>query len=409
MKTTLTTTILLLFTQFCFAQDFWIELDFPEETTFSALAGNSEGWIFGASPKGVYVSFDNGLNWSNTSLSNSTYRIIVDNEDRIFATIYPNIYYSVDNSVSWNVIVCPSVGIMTLYVNNNTIVFGNWGSIYKSSDFGETWNQVLDFDIDGTVVNAIVEKNTDGVLFAGVTAFMGGGGVYRSLNNGDTWGLAGLHNKYISSLAISSSGVLFAGSRGDHEYGGGGVFRSEDNGITWEEVAYDVWVTSMAIDPFDVLYIGCTNENGGQGGVFRSIDNGESWELIVSGMGNYPNVDGLSIAPDGYLYAYGNYLYRSAEPIFSPNSIYEPEINEFKIFPNPFNDFVNIVLPSVLQNNSSINIMIYDNFGKSVFKQKFNGNNDITVNLSSLKSGLYYLAIELNGHRYTKTILKVSR
>lgn len=113
--------------------------------------------------------------------------------------------------------------------------------------------------------------------------------------------------------------MLFAGSRGDYEYGGGGVFRSNDNGNTWQEVAYNVWVTSMVIDPNDVLYIGCTAEFGGQGGVFRSIDNGESWELIVSGMSNYPNVEGLSLAPDGYLYAYHNKLYRSVEPVFTPN------------------------------------------------------------------------------------------
>jgi hypothetical protein len=166
------------------------------------------------------------------------------------------------------------------------------------------------------VVNAIIE-NSDGILFAGVIDFFGGGGVYHSLDNGDSWQQVGLNNKFISSLAVSSSGVLFTGSRGDYEYGGGGVYRSEDNGLTWEEIAYNVLVTSMAIDPNDVIYIGCTNEHGGQGGVFRSVDNGDTWELIITGMGVRLDVDGLSLSPDGYLYAYSRWsLRRSVDSVF---------------------------------------------------------------------------------------------
>jgi photosystem II stability/assembly factor-like uncharacterized protein len=405
MKTTLTTTILLLFTQFCLAQDFWMQLNLPGDTTLNAIAGNSNGYVFAATRKGVYKSLDNGLNWTNTGITNSAYRIIVDKDDRIFAVIYPNIYYSVNKGESWSEIVCPPVGIVTLYVNDNTIVFGNWGSIYKSSDFGKTWEKVLNLD-NTQIVNSILE-NEDGIMFAGVTAFLGGGGVYRSFDNGDNWEKVGLNNKFISSLAINSNGLLFAGSRGDYEYGGGGVFRSNDNGITWEDLAYNVWVTSMAIDPYDVLYIGCTNEHGGQGGVFRSTDNGESWELVVSGMGNYPDVDGLSLSPDGYLYAYSRWsLHRSVETVFTPNTILLQETIDIKIFPNPFTDFVNIILPNNMQNYSLINIMIYDNTGKSVFKHKFNAKDSYAIDLSSLKPGFYVLAIEANGKRYSKPIIK---
>jgi photosystem II stability/assembly factor-like uncharacterized protein len=392
MKTTLTTTIFILITQFCFAQDFWIQLNLPKDTTLHALAGNSEGTVFAATSIGVFSSFDNGQNWAIAEITNSVYRIIVDKHDRIFATIYPNIQYSINKGDSWNEIICPPVGIMTLHVNNNSIVFGNWGEIYKSSDFGQTWSQVLELS-NTQVINVIIE-NPDGVLFAGVATFFGGGGVYRSLDNGDTWQKVGLNNSFITSLVMSSTGVLYAGSWGDS------VFRSEDNGDTWKEIAYNGWVTSMAIDPNDVLYIGSIN------GVFRSADNGETWERIVTGMGNYHEVEGLTLSPDGYLYAYHNKLFRSAEPVFTPNSI--PILNTYsvKIFPNPFTDTLQIELPDELLWKGLVSVNVYDPTGKLVLSP--NITNLQSINLTALPEGLYYISIDVNGQRITRPIVKTS-
>ncbi len=314
MKTTLTTTILILFTQFCLAQDFWMQLNLPGDTTLNALAGNSEGSVFAATRKGVYTSLDNGLNWTNTGITNSAYRIFVDKEDRIFAAIYPNIHYSTNNGDSWSEIICPPVGIVTFHFNNNTIVFGNWGSIYKSADFGDTWTQTLEIS-NAKEVASIIET-TDGTMFAGITAWsVPGGGVYLSMDNGDTWEYVGLWNHYIRSLATNSQGTLFAGSIGE----GVGIYSSDDNGETWTGLKNDVFVTSIVVTPEDVIYIGCSNEHGTQGGVFRSFDDGETWEMINSGIEGYWQqcIYGLSLAPDGYLYAYGHYLFRTGEPVFS--------------------------------------------------------------------------------------------
>jgi len=50
--------------------------------------------------------------------------------------------------------------------------------------------------------------------------------------------------------------------------------------------------------------------------------------------------------------------------------------------------------------------MIYDNTGKSVFKHKFNAKDSYAIDLSFLKPGFYVLAIEANGKRYSKPIIK---
>jgi hypothetical protein len=97
MKAIKTAAFFLIIGVRCFAQDFWMKLNLPEDATLNALAGNSEGTVFAATSKGVYISFDNGHNWTNTEITNSAYRLIVDKEDRIFAAIYPNIHYSTNN------------------------------------------------------------------------------------------------------------------------------------------------------------------------------------------------------------------------------------------------------------------------------------------------------------------------
>ncbi len=328
MKTTLTTTILLLFTQFCFSQpakqeqdDFWVGLEKPTQDMVFSLAVNSITEVYAGTVNGVYLTNNDSNSWILTGLEGITsYSLHVHSNGNVFAgTGGFNTIYRLNNfDEDWTpVFSCISNIISFASSSNNDIFAGSGGDygVLRSTNNGDDWEQLLTLT-DTEQTNAILPFGNNQV-FIGTTDFMGGGGVYRSMDNGDTWEHVGLHNEYISSLAINSTGVLFAGSRGHHEYSRGGVFRSVDNGITWEEVAINVLVTSMVIDPNDVLYIGCTLEHGGQGGVFRSLDNGDTWELIVTGMGVYLDVDGLSLSPDGYLYAYSRWtLHRSVEPVF---------------------------------------------------------------------------------------------
>src|SRR5438046_2299576 len=75
----------------------------------------------------------------------------------------------------------------------------------------------------GASVLALVVKDTS--LFAGT---IGGGGVWRSRDNGATWAAAnaGLTSMVVEAVAVSGTD-LFAGTDG------GGVFRSVDDGTTW--------------------------------------------------------------------------------------------------------------------------------------------------------------------------------
>ncbi len=210
------------------AQDFWVELAVPENFAGRSMAANSTGWVFIGTNDGVYRSCENGLNLSKIGLENVILGMFIDVNNNIFAGSGP-IYFSLDNGEQWNEIITPS-DVNEIYVNDDLIIYGNWGEINKSNDFGNNWGRTLYLDVT-QLITSIIKGNTE-MLYAGITAFLGGGGIYRSIDNGDSWEQVGLNNYYISSLAVNSNGVLFAGSRGNYLTGGGGVFKSEDNGNT---------------------------------------------------------------------------------------------------------------------------------------------------------------------------------
>ena len=383
-----------------------MQLEVPENTGVYCIKGNTNGQTY-LGARGFHISIDHGLTWNPTSFTElaGTIDINLQTGD-IFVGNHLGVFYSTNNGENW----CATsfndnVNVVFLSKYNNVFV-GNWGGIYKSTDFGETWSQVLKFDIDGTLVNALIENN-DEVIFAGITSFFGGGGVYRSLDGGDTWEYTGLLNHYISALATNSQGILFAGSIGDE---GVGIYCSDDNGETWTGLKNNVFVTSIVVAPEDVIYIGCSSEHGTQGGVFRSVDNGNTWEHLATGMGDYPDVEGLTLAPDGYLYAYSRWsLHRSTEPVFDPNAAPLQEANDLAIFPNPFIDFLHFQFPNGKYYAEDYSVKVFDPIGRLVFVKNLGGQQRGTINLLSLPQGLYYISVEINGQRYAKPILKVLR
>ncbi len=123
-------------------------------------------------------------------------------------------------------------------------------------------------------------------LFAGD----GGGGVFRSTNNGASWTAvnSGLTNMNILSLAVSSNGQsvtnIFAGTWD-------GVFLSTNYGANWTAVNSGLTNTSVRS-----LVVSGTNLFAATGGgVFLSTNNGTSWTAVNSGL-IYTDVYSLAIS-----------------------------------------------------------------------------------------------------------------
>ena len=87
----------------------------------------------------------------------------------------------------------------------------------------------------------------------------------------------------------------------------------------------------------------------------------------------------------------GNAIIDSVDVQFNSYLSIEDSKIDFSVYPNPAQDVLNI---SISENNTSISI--FDIVGKNVSEMELiNGNN--TLNIESLKAGVYFYSIKRNG------------
>jgi photosystem II stability/assembly factor-like uncharacterized protein len=142
----------------------------------------------------------------------------------------------------------------------------------------------------GSVVTALANDADRRILYVGTA----GGGVFRSNNDGRTWGAAseGLASRQIRALAIDpqTPSTLYAGTSG------AGVFKSTDAGDSWKACGGKFlfganelsFVTTLAVDPGNpaTLYAGTAHfwspDHLIGGAVYKSVDGGETWTWSIA-------------------------------------------------------------------------------------------------------------------------------
>ena len=83
-------------------------------------------------------------------------------------------------------------------------------------------------------------------------------------------------------------------------------------------------------------------------------------------------------------------------------------VNSFVVYPNPASQNTNISF--ALVENNKVTISVYDVLGNLVSLVSQNndfvkGNNTVSINTSSLSSGIYYISLEANGSKETKKLV----
>lgn len=181
-----------------------------------------------------------------------------------------------------------------------------------SEDGGETWLERKDFSIPAEYsecnfgVEAIrAHPNVNGLLLAGVRHWCdeyhnSDGGIYRSLDHGETWTrmVTPVNTANIVDIAFSAEDdqVAFAITERDQ------FLKSIDQGQTWEIVDIGInenmCATSVAVEPvspFRVLIAGgCGDPN-----LFISLDEGESFEVLDPNPNPGINMRQIEFTPDG--------------------------------------------------------------------------------------------------------------
>ena len=243
--------------------------------------------IFAGTNKGVFLSNINGASWysvnSGLKINDELYQVPITDKDvlslatsgnKIFAGTYRmGIFLSKNNGVSWKNISI-GIGARTLAIIGDTIFAGTYrAGIYLSKNNGLNWKELPNgMAYKGipynAIINSIAIKDTN--IFAGTDK-----GIFLSTDNGAIWNVVnnGLTNIQVNCLAISGD-TIFAGTNREKTF-----ISANINGKN----------ISPGIDDYN-------------GGIFLSLDNGKTWENISKG---FPiNFNVLSLAISGsYIFA----------------------------------------------------------------------------------------------------------
>lgn len=131
------------------------------------------------------------------------------------------------------------------------------------------------------------------------------------------------------------------------------------------------WLTTNNVStPFNDIQTALTNEVG-------------SWK-------QYINLEG-----------YQWFAYSFMPKNVTTNIVKDEEVGEVTIFPNPANDNLTVQI----NNDEIIQVTILNNLGQEINLKQNQTNPLVTIDISSLKSGIYYITIQTKGKRITRKIV----
>ncbi len=181
-----------------------------------SLASNGN-YIYAGTPTSFYRSTNYGANWSLTSLGRWTTAILTTGNYVYAGCFYPShntnngVWVSTNNGVNWTETPLNNVDIYTLTMSGSYLFAGGNG-IFLSTNNGANWQL-------STNIGAWSLASNGSFIYAG------GGGVIVSTNYGANWTQTSLNNESIYSLAVYGNNI----------FAGGSIFVSTNNGLNWTQ------------------------------------------------------------------------------------------------------------------------------------------------------------------------------
>jgi len=184
------------------------------------------------------------------------------------------------------------------------------GGVLKSTDMGRTWRAVFDEQATLTIGDIAVDPNNPDIIYVGTGEANGGhnnfpgGGIYKSLNGGNTWSYVGLDSSVsIGRVIIDpvNSNNIYVAAVGSYFAPNSqrGVYKSTDGGQSWQRslfVSDSTGAIDIIMDPVNPSFLmvamwervrrpSSAHLYGPSSGIYRSTDAGKSWSLLGSSTG----------------------------------------------------------------------------------------------------------------------------
>ena len=189
-----------------------------EYSVVVSLVTNERSELFSGCYYGIYMSKDQGDSWIDIGTSINwnelayAYAIDFDTNNNIYIGTRDGIYMSQNEGDTWEQLGLDSVAVLSLALNSKDEIFLSLENyeIMRSTDKGLNWQEVLKLD---EIPIRHIFINLDDIIFVSTWE-----GIYRSMDNGDTFEPIGLLNASIEKIVINSKGHMIAGSYRDGIY-----------------------------------------------------------------------------------------------------------------------------------------------------------------------------------------------
>ncbi len=232
--------------------------------TFSVIEHN--GNLFaGIEWGGVFTSQNNGNTWEpvNGGLNFQTVNSLISYNNKIYAGAFNGAFVSDNNGNTWSDLGI-STSIQQLHASNDTIFAATYSGLYLSNDSGVTWQ----LKNNGLTNNDLRKITTIGSTIFVATYGSPGGGVFRSIDNADSWTNVNDSLTHVFDM-VSYGNALYVSSNI------GGLYKSTDLGDTWNIIyPNNVNVASIQFNG-NTMYIGVASGSGSR--ISVSTDFGTTW------------------------------------------------------------------------------------------------------------------------------------
>lgn len=376
----------------------WVQTSLtPGGVSCLAVNGNS---LYAGTGNGVEMTTDYGVTWvpRNTGLTTfAVTSIAIENSKMIAGTANGGVFLSNDGGANWSAIngssSLGSIPVLAVLISGSNMfagtVTGAGDGIYITTNNGASWSKVNGgAGVNGNNIRSFGKSGTN--LLAGTN----GGGIYVSTNNGLNWtqsSLTGSSNGYFLSFASNAS-KTYAGN-------GGELLVSTNNGSTFSVVNHTLncGYNGLALNGNDIY--AATQSCYGP---YVSTNNGTTLTYFFNGLSNY---DLSSIVVCGSNLFIGSTVDGVWKfPITVTTNVIETTDENFvQLFPNPSVNKISINIPKITE---PISASILDLQGQ-VLKTTQIDNNDQTIDISFLSSGVYMINLKGSNLNVCKKIIKL--
>ena len=394
MKRAIPFLFLIVFAQLSRAQ--WRNADFPSDfgilafgvhdtSLFWGYPGNAiDASIFRRASDGTWFRADTGLGQSQITFFASLGKYLFASPSNSRA------FFSSDNGATWN-----KANIAGPVWTNGTYLFGQYitPTLNRSRDGGITWDSVSNLRVQHAIAKGpwcVVSTSS---------------GIYRSADSGGrgTWKAVSAPLNNITCFALNDS-VLYA-ANGSPGKSGGQLIKSTDSGATWQLMTTSFDVSSLASDSVHLFA-------GGTQGVYMLNADGQSWTYesdqdVLKGHGVVAlGVFDTLLFTDFAMSNPAYQLYSRSIPEMTAHSAVQTKpaiLDTLMIYPNPLTSTVTITGGG---NTTIEQVSVLNVLGVDLLDVSNNHQPELSLDLSKLPSGTYFLRVQTEDRTVLRKIVK---